>query len=122
MKTLFHALVLILIVSCGKSPTEAAFSELDWDDSGEVASCKGYKFNGTATMKHSNGKTKGEYPFVDGRLHGVVKEYYDSGQQSVETNFEQGKRHGSNRYWNEEGKLTKEQIYDHDKSVSVKHF
>ena len=42
MKTLFHALALIMLVSCGKSPTEAVFSELDWKD-GEIAYCKGYK-------------------------------------------------------------------------------
>jgi antitoxin component YwqK of YwqJK toxin-antitoxin module len=122
MKSLLHALALIMLVSCGKSPTEAVFSELEWRENASVAYCKGYKFTGTATQKHSNGKTKGEYPFADGHLHGVVKEYYDNGQQSVETNFEHGKRHGSNRYWSQEGKLTKEQIYDHDKSVSVKQY
>lgn len=121
MKQFLFASLAIILVSCGKSPKEAVFSELEWKD-GEVAYCKGYKFTGTATQKHPNGAVKGQYPFVEGHLHGAVKEFYDNGQQSVETNFEHGKRHGLNRYWSKEGKLTKEQVYDHDKSVSEKHF
>jgi antitoxin component YwqK of YwqJK toxin-antitoxin module len=57
-----------------------------------------------------------------GRIHGVVREWYDNGQPSVETHFENGKRNGLNRYWSREGKLTKEQVYDQDHSVSVEHF
>lgn len=121
MRLLLFSCAIVILAACGKSPTEAVFSELEWKD-GEVAYCKGYKFTGTATQKHANGTIKGQYLFVDGHLHGAVKEFYDNGQQSVETNFEHGKRNGLNRYWSKEGKLTKEQVYDHDKSVSEKHY
>lgn len=46
----------------------------------------------------------------------------DNGQLSTETHFENGQRHGLNRYWSKKGNLMKEQIYDHDKSVSAKHY
>jgi antitoxin component YwqK of YwqJK toxin-antitoxin module len=54
-------------------------------------------------------------------MHGVMKEWWENGQQSAETNFDHGQRHGLNRYWDMKGKQTKEQIYDHDKSISEKH-
>ena len=56
----------------------------------------------------------------NGKLHGLVREWWDNGQPSTETNFDEGRRHGSNRYWSKEGKLWKEQMYDHDKSISEK--
>jgi hypothetical protein len=122
MKKSFLILILLGLVSCGKSPTEAVLTELKWNDDNSIAYCQGYKFTGTARMKHSDGTPKGEYPFTDGRMHGVIKEWGENGKQTVETNFEHGQRHGLNRYWNREGKLIKEQMYDHDKSVSVKEF
>jgi antitoxin component YwqK of YwqJK toxin-antitoxin module len=48
--------------------------------------------------------------------------WWDNGQLSTETNFDGGKRHGLNRYWNLQGQLIKEQVYEHDVSVSEKHF
>ena len=71
--------------------------------------------------RKANGKTAGEYPYTDGKMHGVMKEWWENGQQSSETNFDHGQRHGLNRYWDMKGKQTKEQVYEHDKSVSEKH-
>jgi len=102
-----------------KAP-EVTYKELKWQD--DVYFLNGKPFTGTARDKHKDGKHKGEYPCKDGRLHGIVREWWENGQLSTETNFENGKRHGLNRYWSKSGQLMKEQIYDHDKSVSEKHF
>ncbi len=41
---------------------------------------------------------------------------------SIEANFNKAQRHGLNRYWSKKGQLMKEQVYEHDKSVSEKHY
>ena len=111
----------LLLTSCGEKPArEAPYEVLEWKD--DVYHFEGQPFTGVALARYDDGARKGEYPFVGGKFHGVVREYWPNGQQSVETHFEEGQRHGSNRYWNLEGKLTKEQVYERDHSVSVKKF
>lgn len=97
-----------------------SYSQLEWKD--DVFFLAGKPYTGMARDNHKNGKPRAEYPFKEGRLHGVVKEWWDNGQLSTETHFENGKRHGLNRYWSKSGKLMKEQVYEHDKSVSEKHY
>jgi antitoxin component YwqK of YwqJK toxin-antitoxin module len=110
----------LLSVSCHRPPQEAAYADLEWKD--DVYRLAGQPFTGLARDAHKNGKPKGEYPFEEGRLHGVVREWWDNGQLSTETHFERGQRHGLNRYWTRKGNLMKEQVYDHDHSVSEKHY
>ena len=119
-RLLLVALLPWLVLSCQKAPVEAAYEDLDWKN--DLYLLHGQPFTGIARAAHSDGKPKSEYPFENGRLHGVVREWWDNGVQSTETHFENGKRHGSNKYWDREGKLTKEQIYDQDRSVSEKHY
>jgi antitoxin component YwqK of YwqJK toxin-antitoxin module len=94
------------------------YEDLVWKN--DVYFHAGQPFTGLATAAHGDGKPKGEYPFVAGRFHGVVREWWENGVQAVETHFEEGKRHGNNTYWDQTGRLTKEQVYDHDHSVSEK--
>lgn len=103
-----------------KASHEVTYKELEWKD--DVYFLNGQAFTGTARDKFKSGVLKGEYPFQEGRLHGIVREWWDNGQLSTETHFEKGQRHGLNRYWSKSGKLMKEQVYDHDKSVSTKHY
>lgn len=118
-------IALLLLASPLPSPAadpvrEVTYKELKWQD--DVYFLEGKPYTGTARDKHKNGQLKGEYPFKEGRLHGVVKEWWDNGVLSTETNFDKGQRHGLNRYWTKKGNLMKEQVYDHDKSVSEKHY
>ena len=115
---------LFCLTACEKQPAEVTFTDpnVEMLDDGKSARYKTRPYTGTIRRTHSNGKATGEYPYVDGKMHGVMKEWWDNGQPSAETNFENGQRHGLNRYWDMKGKLTKEQIYDHDRSVSEKHF
>jgi len=122
MKPLF---ALILLCSClttlaAEPKRPVTYKELKWQD--DVYFLDGKPYNGVARDIHKNGQPKGEYTFKEGRLHGVVKEWWDNGQLSTETHFENGQRHGLNRYWSRKGNLVKEQVYDHDKSMSEKHY
>jgi len=110
-------LTAVVLPACKRQPP-TPYGQLEWKD--ESFYLKGQLFNGTAEDKHPNGQSRAEYPMKNGKPHGIVREWWDNGQPSAETHFENGQRHGSNRYWNREGKLLKEQVYDHDKSVSEK--
>ncbi|MCB1227480.1 MAG: hypothetical protein KDK99_16805 [Verrucomicrobiales bacterium] len=124
MKTKLGAwlfLLPLILAACSQEPVQTVpYDELEWQQ--DVYLWKNEPFSGVAVALHEDGSKKGEYPFVEGRFDGVVREFWPNGQQSVETHFEKGQRHGSNRYWNEAGQLTKEQIYEHDRSVSVKKY
>ena len=111
-------LTALLIPACKKKEPPTSYGKLEWKD--ESFYLKGEPFNGVAQDLHPNGQTRAEYPMKNGKPHGIVREWWDNGQPSAETYFENGQRHGSNRYWSREGKLLKEQVYDHDKSVSEK--
>ncbi|MBK8094221.1 MAG: hypothetical protein IPK32_20200 [Verrucomicrobiaceae bacterium] len=117
-------LTLLLLTACEKPPAEVAFTDANIEmlDDGKTARYKSRPYTGMIRRTHSNGKAAGEYPYINGKMHGVMKEWWDNGQPSAETNFANGQRHGLNRYWDMKGKLTKEQMYDHDVSVSEKHF
>ena len=116
--TLFLLSVLLIVAGCRKPPPPVAYGKLDWKD--EKFLLNGQPFTGTAQDKHPNGQLKADYPMQDGKIHGVVREWWDNGQPSTETHIKNGPRHGSNRYWDASGRLLKEQEYDHDKSVSEK--
>lgn len=118
------ALISFVITACEKQPAEVDFSDpnVEMADEGKTARYKTSPYTGLIRRKHSNQKVAGEYPYIGGKMHGVMKEWWENGQQSAETNFDHGQRHGLNRYWDMKGKLTKEQTYDHDKSVSEKYF
>lgn len=112
------AVLIFCLTGCQREPPPVPYGRLDWKD--EMFYLDGQPFTGVAEDKHPNGQLRSRYPIEQGRIHGVVREWWDNGQPSTETHFEHGLRHGSNRYWNREGRLLKEQVYDHDKSVSEK--
>lgn len=116
------ALFTTVCLHAAEPPVAAGvtYKELKWKD--DVYFLEGKPYTGLAQDRHKDGKLKGEYPFKEGRLHGVVREWWENGQLSTETNFDQGKRHGLNRYWSKKGELIKEQVYEQDKSVSEKHY
>lgn len=108
------------VVECTPKPPPVAYADLEWKD--DVYYKDGKPFSGVATAEYSAGHPKGEYPLMDGRMHGVVREWWENGQPSVETSFDMGQRNGSNKYWRKDGTIMKEQIYDHDKPVKTIHY
>lgn len=117
---LSHAQAEDAVKTSADPVAEVAYKDLKWND--DVYSLDGKPFTGTARDQHKNGKPKAEYHFKDGHLHGLVREWWDNGQLSTETHFDVGQRHGSNRYWTRDGQPIKEQVYDHDKVISEKHY
>lgn len=111
---------LAVLAGCKQEELPVPFGKLDYKD--EIFLLDGKPFSGITEDKHTNGRLRVRYPMADGKPHGIVREWWDNGQPSTETHFERGQRHGLNRYWNREGRLIKEQVYDHDKSVSERIF
>jgi antitoxin component YwqK of YwqJK toxin-antitoxin module len=69
-------------------------------------------FAGIAVVLFDDGRTKIEKPFHDGRVQGVVREWYPSGTlQSARTTLE-GRYHGPSREWFENGQLRRDAKYE----------
>lgn len=100
--------------------SEVPYADLEYGK-GQLYYRDGEPFSGTATESHPNGQPSKRYGFREGRLHGLVREWSESGVLTVETHFRDGVRHGKNTYWAPDGALLKEQVYDAGKVVSEKH-
>lgn len=112
------AVSMLAMDSCSKKPVEAPLREMKqlegkWLLHGDL-------FTGVIVDHYKDGQMRVRWEVKDGLLHGVIREWYANGQQSSETHFDQGQRHGLNQYWDKNGVYMKEQMYEHDKSISEK--
>lgn len=65
-----------------------------------------HPFNGTCTVYHSGEIKKVERSYVEGKVHGIVSEWFANGQLMKELNFDMNLQHGEAKNWNESGDLT----------------
>ncbi len=77
-------------------------------------------FTGRAVQHHADGTIKSRYNFVDGKLDGVVEEWYENGKRSTYKLYKNGLREGITKYWDEGGRPTKQVLYRNDEEVEVK--
>ncbi len=123
--------IVALFSACGEKeksaagpPKEVSYSKLIYESLGTDAifldpdTNKG--FTGIARDHDKKGALISEFPFKDGRFHGLVKEWYPSGKPKSETEFAAGLRSGRNIEWTEDGAVFSERVYDKDKIVSEK--
>ena len=93
------------------------YSELEYENDGSF-SLDGKPFTGTATDAHKkSGKPSKNYQFKDGKLHGLIREWFDNGQLAAKKFYKEGMRHGKTEYWDEDGELTATKIYKDDEHV-----
>ncbi|MGB3525122.1 MAG: hypothetical protein WBB32_04035 [Flavobacteriales bacterium] len=59
-----------------------------------------------------NGKLKVSKPYLNGVIHGTLKEFYPDGSKRGETAYFNGKIHGSVKYWHPNGQPSYEGAYD----------
>ncbi len=77
-------------------------------------------FSGCAIQHHADGTLKFRWNYVNGRLDGVVEEWYENGQRSTYKLYKAGLREGITKYWDEAGTPTKQVLYRNDEEVEVK--
>lgn len=99
---------------------EVPYAKVDYKN--EVYLWEGKPFTGKATENHRNGKPSLSYEFLDGQLHGLIREWYEDGTAKTATLFKNGKRHGKSTYWHPDGSVMKEQLYEEDVLKEDKHF
>ena len=96
------------------------YDKLEYENDGSF-SLDGKPFTGTATDVHKkSGNRSKNYQFKDGKLHGLIREWYDNGKMAAKKFYDEGKRHGKTEYWDEAGKLTSTKIYKDDQHVDEK--
>lgn len=57
---------------------------------------------------YREGRLSYMYPYVDGKLEGVLKVYHKNGKLSVETPVREGKEHGISKAYHDNGKIRSE--------------
>ena len=93
------------------------YAKLEYESDGSF-SFDGKPFTGTATDQHKKTGTRSKaYQFKEGKLHGLVREWYADGTPAAKKFYKEGKRHGKTEYWDEKGKLTATKIYKDDVHV-----
>lgn len=74
------------------------------------------EFNGDY-LKYIRSKIKEEATFVDGKLDGVRKQYFDDGKIMSEGAYKMGVKDGSFKYYTQEGDVKFEQTYKNGDKV-----
>ena len=125
MKRIFLLLILFL-TTCSPPPGPAGkvdpvpepvpYSKIDWKD--DVHYHNGKPFTGVTVQYHKIGNLQSRYAIKDGVYHGLVEEWYESGQQKTKTSFESGKHEGDNFYWNPDGTLQTHKVWKGDHLIS----
>ena len=94
---------------------------LVYDDSGEKPSREDNyvdgKLNGVSKLWYDNGQLAQEIKLKDGQRHGVSTEWDKEGVKRAEVTFANGKRDGKSTFWTLDGKVV-EQNYKAGKLVS----
>lgn len=62
-------------------------------------------FSGKCSVNYTNGNVKLEREFVEGKVHGTAKEWFENGQQKLLIEFDMNLQSGEKKEWDETGKL-----------------
>ena len=99
---------------------EVDYRQIDMQD--DLYLREGKPFTGTAVRLHrKSGAVLALFPCREGRLHGVVEEWYTNGVQSVSTVFTAGRRDGKSTYWNPDGSVLKRQVWAGGRLIDSTH-
>lgn len=79
---------------------------------------KGLK-NGKSFAYYSDGKTADETEWLNGKLNGIWREFYPSGNKKSEISYLDGKRQGNSRIYFESGQTQIEGLYDNDQCAGT---
>lgn len=83
---------------------------------------KNGKINGVKKVYYESGQLSRETLFENGKTNGVVKSYYKSGQLEEEVTYENDKVNGVRKEYYESGKLKKEILYEYDRTITRKEY
>ncbi len=118
MKTLFHACIIIIaLTSCEYFilKNKANENATRGNDLGEKK-----MFTGVRESHHENGKLSAAVEYVDGKRHGLARDFYENGSLKLEMHYDHGKKHGAALTYDEKGKLAKESYYTNDELDGVR--
>ncbi|MEQ8926345.1 MAG: toxin-antitoxin system YwqK family antitoxin [Fulvivirga sp.] len=97
---------------------QGSYTEID--DRGQLMVSASYyndKLHGTWT-KFNRSRVKEEKNFVNGKLEGVSKMFYDTGNLMEEGNYANGVRHGVSKWYDQQGNVTIEYEYENGELIN----
>jgi antitoxin component YwqK of YwqJK toxin-antitoxin module len=89
------------------------YDDIDYTDD-DLYVYDGKPFTGIGFEIEQDGTVVSELEFVQGKLHGMSRGFYSSGQLEEETPYVNGLKHGVEREWFESGVLRREAILEFD--------
>ena len=114
MKKILLLLIMCLLIGC--SEKRVLIDELT--NKGTITTpilySGGKVFNGVCYEIFPNGNLMFEGKFVDSRVDGIFKWYYDSGEVMYEWNYQNGKKEGIQKQFFKTGQLKIESNYNND--------
>ena len=79
--------------------------------------CKHIQPHGIVKTWHgieNTGSIESEISYIEGKKHGLHKNWYDNGQLLFHTLYLDNKSHGEHKHWYENGQLSFHYFYSHD--------
>ena len=128
--TLFTLFTAILMIGCGEpdlnDPKVVEDTTVDAVDESKLWALNGVNYllnqatpyTGRSELFHENGQKKREANFKDGKIDGLVTEWYENGQKR-EINFKDGKIDGLVTNWYENGQKRREGNYKDGKMDGI---
>ncbi len=131
-----RALLLFLLTACaGDEKTPPASTDNDPEEEPTICDCnelaldEGYNhfyfkdrtrgFNGDCFSIYPNGQHRVEKHFVDGKVDGQMRTFYENGQVKTEQTFEMNLQTGLKINYSKEGDTTYHAIYERGKLVEI---
>lgn len=87
-------------------------SDIDWQDSGDLAVYRGAPYTGEVVETIANGNVVSSTHFVDGRQDGTARIWFPDGTLRNEWTLVNGHAVGTSRSWHANGALAEEEVYD----------
>ncbi len=78
------------------------------------------RFNGTSISYYPDGSRNSEYPYVNGKKHGIATWYNEDGSKRSEISHVDGKKHGKWIMYRRDGSRSSETVYENNKRISKK--
>ena len=77
------------------------------------------EYTGYCKTVYLSGNTKEIRPFYNGKVEGVIYEYYDNGNKKSEREFKENRQHGFFKQWKFDGSLEYYALYNNGRIDTV---
>lgn len=104
MRTLIWAIVCVLFVGTAAAQ-DVEMADLSMSDGLVVVTSTGTPLTGNMVHRHGDGSMASSEGYVDGRRHGMEREWDPDGTLRLEAAWVEGRRHGAQKLFDHDGQM-----------------